>query len=86
MISCFILFFNSPIMYERELFNKMLVLLLMMMMMVNFSRELHLLGIDWLSHADGLLGLSLAITYFIVDNTSGEATNKMVFKSGKTHQ
>lgn len=59
---------------------------MMMMMMVKFCSELYLLGIYWLSHADGSLGLSLAIPYFIVDNTLGEATDKMVFKPGKTHQ
>ena len=64
----------------------MMMMMMMMLIMVNFCRELHLLGIDWLSHTDGLLGLSLAITYFIVDNTSGEAIDKMVFKPGKTHQ
>ena len=64
----------------------MMLMTMMMLIMVNFCRELHLLGIDWLSHADGLLGLSLAIFYFIVDNTSGEAIDKMAFKPGKKHQ
>ena len=62
-----------------------MMMMMMMMMRVKFCR-LHLLGTDWLSHADGLLGLSLAITYFIVDITSGEAIDKMVFEPGRTHQ